>query len=127
MLLIPKSFALIAKLTRTDALHMRTAYFLLDWLMAFWAFSCIVFDPGHICLLRVYYFSPFLDLEASGRGMGLLLTSEAVHFSTGAVNHSYLHQTRLRTEVWAFLVGAIADIFVLDSVAHADFFTIKLL
>jgi hypothetical protein len=51
--LVPGPIALIAKLALTEALHVRTAHFLFDWLPALGALARVIADPVGIGLFRV--------------------------------------------------------------------------
>ena len=126
VLVVPEGLALVAELGRADALHVRAADLLLDGLAASGTLSRVIFDPADIGLFGIYDFPPPLHLHAAGRRVRLLLAPETVHFSAGAVYHRYLHQARLRAEVRALFVGAVAHVFVLDRIAHADFFAVEL-
>lgn len=93
---------------------MRTSYLFLDRLFALRAFSCVVLDPRRVGLLGVYECVPSLNVLTCHWIVRLLAAFVTVQFSAWTCHCVYLHHVWLYAEIWAFLVGAVADVLVLD-------------
>jgi hypothetical protein len=126
MSLIPNLVALIAKLAKTYTLHMRTSHLLLDRLVTLRTLPCIVLDPGGVSDFRIQKGLPFLHLLATSGRVGLLETLETVHLPAGARYNRELHHGGFGAEVRTFLVGTVADVPVLDGVAHQNLSSVEL-
>ena len=126
MSLIPRFIALIAELAFTITFHVRTSYFFLYRLMTSRTLPCIIFNPTSISLLRVEKIIPFLNVLARSRFMRLLEAFEAVQLTTRTLHQAHLLHTLLWTEERAFIVWAVTNILVLNSIVYQDFSSIQL-
>lgn len=103
---------------------MRTSYLFLDRLFALRAFSCVVLDPRGVGLLGVYERVPSFNVLTCHWVMRLLAAFVTVQLSAWACHCVYLHHVWLYAEIWAFLVGAVTDVLVLDRVTYADLLSV---
>jgi hypothetical protein len=120
MCLIPELITLIAKLAIANTFHVRASYLFLDRLFAFRALPSIIANPGRVSFLGVDQFKPSGNILTHNWMVRLFSASITVQLAAWTYYCVNLHHIWLYAKVRAFLIGAIADILILNGVVDAD-------
>lgn len=126
MSLIPTLITFITKLTPTNTFHMWATHLLLNGLMTFRTFPCVIGYPTWIYLLRIDKLFPFLYILALRRFMWFLDTSETVQLPTWTFDQIQLMHVLFGTEIGTFFIWAVTNILVLNCVVDQHLPSVQL-